>query len=111
MGQRGTGRTTRMLEEAIRRQKAGENVLVVGANRHHALQMQQQMHETLQGVPPVVTWLGSQDFAYKYRGTDYKVLFDHYALEEWARNYFERQLKSDTNATDTDHLLFQDLVG
>jgi hypothetical protein len=89
-GKRGTGRTARMLEEAVRQAEAGRAVYVLAADVSHARELAKRVPLDLGIKFETVRSLGSalDPQALRLQGThpNCVLLVDHHAIERgWAR--------------------------
>lgn len=98
---RRTGRTTRMLEEAIRLWHSGQSVRIMVANTYEIQRMERQIYELAYGARSVVQMLNSTndpriiftpiDDRYfhletmRYEGCNHHILIDHHALDTYHR--------------------------
>lgn len=88
---RGTGRTTRMLREAIKIAETGRTVRVIAAHAEHRGQMQSALHDLQPDLHPdvrnhIVFLLGDAlphpiEYMLRLKMVGVKILVDHYTAE------------------------------
>lgn len=109
---RRTGRTTRMLEDAIRLWHSGQSVRIIVANTHEIPRMKQQIVDLLNDTASAIRALSSANpnivftpiydrffhlETMRYDGCNRHILIDHYALETYHRRPHYPPINRDLN--------------